>query len=434
MSPTLIGGLGLVVLFALLATGMPIGFAMAIIGFAGFAWLGGVKGALTQLASVSYSSVASYMMTVLPLFLLMGQFAFVSGLTQGAYNAMHKWLGRLPGGLSMATIGGCAAFAAVCGSSVATASTMTAVALPEMNRYKYDPKLSLGSIAAGGTLGILIPPSVPFIIYSIFAEESVGRLFMAGIFPGIILSSLFVITIYVRAKRSPALGPPGPKTSWREKLGAVKDIWPVALLAFLVLGGIWGGVFSPIEAGGAGAFCALIIGMARRQLSVQKITSSIRDTVKTTAMIFTILIGAMIFNYFIVLSQLPAELARFIESVQWSPIGVLVGILFIYIILGCLMDTMAMTVLTLPIFIPLIRSLGFDLVWFGVVFVIITEMALITPPIGMNVFVISGMAKDVPMYTVFRGIIIFVVAMAICEALVIIFPQIALFLPNSMIG
>ena len=434
MSPTLIGGLGLVVLFALLATGMPIGFAMAIVGFAGFAWLGGVKGALTQLASVSYSSVASYMMTVLPLFLLMGQFAFVSGLTQGAYYAMYKWLGRLPGGLAMATIGGCAAFAAVCGSSVATASTMSSVAYPEMKRYKYDPKLSLGSIAAGGTLGILIPPSVPFIIYAIFAEESVGRLFMAGIFPGIILSSLFIITIYIRTKRSLSLGPPGPETSWREKLSAVKDIWPVALLAFLVLGGIWGGVFSPIEAGGAGAFCALIIGLARRQLSVQKITSSIRETVRTTAMIFTILIGAMIFNYFIVLSQLPAELARFIENVEWPAIGVLVGILIIYIILGCLMDTMAMTVLTLPIFIPLIKSLGFDLVWFGVVFVIITEMALITPPIGMNVFVISGMAKDVPMYTVFRGIITFVVAMAVCEALVIIFPQIALFLPNSIIG
>jgi C4-dicarboxylate transporter DctM subunit len=434
MSPVAIGVLGLVVLFALLAIGMPIGFAMALVGFVGFALITGWQGALTQLGAVPFSTVHSYILTVLPLFLLMGQFAFVSGLTEGAYYGMHKWLGRLPGGLAMATIGGCAAFAAVCGSSMATASTMSSVAYPEMNRYKYDPKLALGSIAAGGTLGILIPPSIPFIIYAIFAEESVGRLFMAGVFPGIILSTLFILTIYIRTKRMPSLGPPGPRTTWLDRLSAVKDIWPVALLAFLVLGGIWGGVFTPVEAGGAGAFCAFVIGLARRQLTIKNIASSIRDTVRLTAMIFTILIGAMIFNYFIVMTQLPAELAMFIQNVEWPPIGVLVGILFIYIILGCLMDTMAMTVLTLPIFIPLITNLGFDLVWFGVVFVVICEMALITPPIGMNVFVISGMAKDVPMYSIFRGIIWFVVAMAVCEALVIIFPQIALFLPNTMIG
>ena len=434
MSPILIGVLGLVVLFALLALGMPIGFAMALVGFAGFTLIIGLKGALVQLATVPYVSVASYIMSVLPLFLLMGQLAFVSKLTEGAYYGMHKWLGRLPGGLSMATIGGCAAFAAVCGSSVATASTMSSVAYPEMKRYKYEPKLALGSIAAGGTLGILIPPSVPFIVYAVFAEESVGRLFIGGIFPGILLASLFMLVIYARASLTPSLGPRGPKTTWREKLTAGKDLWPVAILALLVLGGIWGGVFSPTEAGGIGAFSALLIGLGRKQLTIQNVIFSLKETIKMTSMVFTILIGAMIFNYLIVVSELSMELARFVGALPWPPMGILVAILVVYLILGCLMDTVAMTVLTLPIFLPLLISLNFDLVWFGVVFTIMCEMALITPPIGMNVFVISGVAKDVPMYDIFRGVIPFWVAMMICEALVVAFPQIALFLPNSMVG
>jgi C4-dicarboxylate transporter DctM subunit len=433
MSPLLIGVLGLVALFALLALGMPIGFAMALVGFAGYAVIAGMQGALMQLSMVPYTTVASYIMSVLPLFLLMGQFAYISGLTKGAYYAMHKWIGHLPGGLAMATIGGCAAFAAVCGSSVASASTMTKVSLPEMNRYKYDPTLSMGSIAAGGTLGILIPPSTGFIIYAIFAEESVGKLFIGGIIPGILLSILFILAIYVVTKRMPELGPRGPRTTWRDKLTAGKDIWPVAILALLVLGGIWGGVFSPTEAGGAGAFGAFVIGLARRKLDTQNIVDSLIDTAKMTGMIFTVLIGAMVFNYFIAISGLPADMARLIEALAWPSLGILIAILVIYLILGCLMDVMAMTVLTLPIFLPLLINQGFDLIWFGVVYVIMCEMALITPPIGMNVFVISGIAKDVPMYKIFRGIVPFLIALVVCEILVIAFPQLALFLPNSMI-
>jgi C4-dicarboxylate transporter DctM subunit len=389
---------------------------------------------LTQLANVPYSNVASYTLTVLPLFILMGEFAYVSGLVKGAYNAMHKWIGQLPGGLAMATIGGSAAFAAICGSSVASASTMCLVALPEMRRYKYAPSLATGSIACGGTLGILIPPSTPMVIYAIFASESVGRLFIAGIIPGIMLALLLMTVIYILVRIKPYLGPRGPKNSWRVRLTSFKDIWPVATLAILVLGGIWGGVFSPTEAAGAGAFAALIIGLIRKQVSTKAVFNSLNETVRMTAMIFTILIGAMIFNYFIVVSQIPAQLADLVDQLALPSIGVLLAILLIYLILGCLMDTMAMTVLTLPIFLPILLNLGFNLVWFGIIFVIMCEIALITPPIGMNVFVIAGMAQDIPMFTIFRGILPFLGAMFACLALVIAFPQIAMFLPSLMIG
>jgi C4-dicarboxylate transporter, DctM subunit len=433
MNPSIIGWIGLVCLFALMAMGMPIGFAMGLIGLVGFGMIAGFAGALTQLGIVPYASVASYTLTVLPLFILMGEFAFLSGMIRGAFSGAHKLLGHLPGGLAMATISGCAAFAAVCGSSVATAATMGTVALPEMQRYKYKPELSTGSIACGGTLGILIPPSTPMVIYAVFANESVGKLFMGGFLPGILLTALFIIVILIWVKISPSTGPRGPNTTWRVRFGAFKDIWPVFILAFLVLGGIWGGIFSPTEAAGVGAFGAFIIGLVRKQLKLKSVLNSLSDTIKTTAMVFTILIGAMIFNYFIVICGIPKQLAEMVASLSLPPLGILICILFVYFLLGCLMDTMAMTVLTLPIFLPILHNLGFDLVWFGIIFVIMCEMALVTPPMGMNVFVISGMAKGIPMYTIFRGIFPFLAAMVICLVLVIAFPQIVMFLPNSMI-
>jgi C4-dicarboxylate transporter DctM subunit len=433
MSPISIGVIGLVVLFGFLALGIPIGFAMALVGFAGYAVIAGLPAALTQIGTVPFTTVSSYTLTVLPLFILMGEFAFTSGLVRGAYFAMHKWVGHLPGGLAIATVGASAAFAAVCGSSVASASLMTSVAYSEMKSYQYNPKLALGSIACGGTLGILIPPSNAMILYCIFSDQSVGQLFMAGFLPGILLTLLFIIVVYVTVKIDPTQGPRAREVTWHEKLSAIKDIWPVAILAIFVLGGIWGGVFSPAEAAGAGAFGALVIGLVRRQITKKNVMTSLTNTVKTTAMIFTILIGAMIFNYFIVVAQIPTVLATFVENLALPPMGVLLAVLVVYLILGSLMDTMAMTVLTLPIFVPMLLNLGFDLVWFGIVFVIMCEMALVTPPIGMNVFVVSGMAGDVPMYTIFRGITPFLLAMVLCLALVIAFPQIALFLPHSMI-
>jgi C4-dicarboxylate transporter, DctM subunit len=433
ISPIMIGWIGLLVLFAVMATGIPIGLAMALVGFIGYVVIAGVPAAVSQIQTVPFSTVASYDMTLLPLFVLMGEIAFFSGLIRGAYETLYKWLGHLPGGLAMATIGGCAAFAAICGSSVACASTMTSIAYPEMKRFNYDSRLSTGSIAAGGTLGILIPPSTPMVIYALFAQVSIGKLFIGGVLPGLLLTAMFMIAIFVWAKVNPSVGPSGAKISWIERIKSIKDVWPVIILAGIILGGIWGGVITAMEAAGVGAFAAFVIGLATRKISWQSTKLSLDRTLQTTAMIFTILIGAMIFNYFIVMSGIPAQLAALVTKTALPAFGVLAVILIIYLILGCVMDTMAMTVLTLPIFLPILTNLGFDLVWFGIIFVIMCEMALITPPIGMNVFVMSGMVREVPMYQIFRGIWPFLGCMVGCLILVIIFPQIPMTLVRLMI-
>jgi C4-dicarboxylate transporter, DctM subunit len=433
MSPLLIGGIGLLVLFAILATGLPIGIAMALVGFVGYGIIAGFPAALIQLQAVPYTSVASYTLTIIPLFILMGELAFNAGLITGAYNAAHKWLGQLRGGLALTTIMGCAGFAAICGSSMATASTMTSIAYPEMKRYQYDSKLALGAIACGGTLGILIPPSNVMVIYAIFAEVSVGKLFMSGIFPGILMAALMMLTVIIWTRIYPAAGPAGTRTTLKEKILSIKSVWPVLVLAVIVLGGIWSGVMTAMEAAGVGALVTLIIGLLLRKMTFQNIVSSLRATIKTTAMMFVVLVGAMIFNYFIVMSGVPNQLATFVGNLALPPLAILICIIFVYLFLGMLMDTMAMTVLTLPIFLPVLTGLGFDMIWFGIIFVIMGEMALVTPPIGMNVFVISGMVKEVPMYTIFKGIFPFVAAMSVCLIIIIAFPQIALFLPQSMI-
>lgn len=434
MSPEIVGVIGLLILFVLLFAGMPIGLGMALMGFLGFAYLWGLDASLVQIGVTSYTSVAAQAMSVIPLFIVMGHFAFASAVTKDAYDAAHMALGRLPGGLAMSTIAASAGFAACTGSSLASAATMTKVALPEMLRYKYDHKLATGSIAAGGTLGILIPPSVPMIVYAIITETSIGKLFIAGIVPGILLATLFMVVIYIMAKAMPPMGgPPAIKASWRTIPAIAVRVWPALLLAAVVMGGIWGGVFSPTEAGGIGAFAALIIALARRKLTKQNFIEALKDTTKTTAMIFVIVIGAMIFGAFITISGLPVALVTFLGGIEMPSTAVLVIILIVYVFLGCIMDTLAITLITLPIIFPLILSLGFDPIWFGILYTINVEMALVTPPIGINVFIISGMAKDIPMYTIFRGVLPFLVAMVVCTALVIAFPQIALFLPGTMV-
>jgi len=332
----------------------------------------------------------------------------------------------------MATVIGCAAFGAICGSSIATASTMTSVAYPEMKRYKYAPKLSLGSIACGGNLGVLIPPSNAMVIYAIFASVSIGQLFMSGIIPGIILTGLFMGAIFLWTKIEPGLAMPGARSTWIERAKAVGSAWPIAILAVVVLGGIYAGVFSATEAAGVGAFGALAIGLGLRTLTGKDIYRSLLRTVKTTAMIFLILIGAMIFNYFIVMTGIPAWLANAVGGLAVSRYLVLVLILFIYLILGAIMDTMAMTVLTLPIFVPLLTNLGFDLIWFGIIFIVMSSFATVTPPVGINVFVVSGMVKEVPMYTIFSGVGPFLIATAMLLVIIIVFPDVVLFLPNAM--
>lgn len=432
MSPIVIGLIGIFLLLILLALRMQIGFCMALVGFLGFDILCSFKSSFSVLGMEFYKTASSYSLTVIPLFILMGQFANYSGMGFEIYQTVYRWIGFLPGGLSMATIGACAGFAAISGSSLATAATMGMVALPEMKRFKYADSLATGCIAAGGTLGILIPPSTVMIIYGILTEQPIATLFIAGIIPGLLLSSLFMATIYIMAKRNPDLGPPGPKFTMREKIVSMKNTWSILSLFLLVIGGLYGGWFTPTEAAGVGAFGAFSITLLRRKLTWDNLRGSLYQTTLTTAMVFAILIGASIFGYFLTVSQIPEQLSNWIAGLGLNRYLVMAMIVFIYMVLGCFMEGLAIMVLTIPVIYPLVINLGFDPIWFGVIITLVMEMSLITPPVGVNVFVISGIAKDVPMYTIFKGVLPFWGAMVICIALLIAFPQLALFLPGTM--
>jgi tripartite ATP-independent transporter DctM subunit len=429
-----LGIIGFAVLFFLIFVfKIPIGFAMAIVGFVGIYLISSANAALGSLSTIPYRTVAFSSMSVIPMFILMGEYAFHSGIISDSYRTVHKWIGHLPGGLAMATIGGCAAFAACCGSSVACCTVMVPVAWPEMQKYKYAPPLALGTIAAGGTLGVLIPPSTGFVIYGILAEQSIGKLLIAGLLPGILLSAAFMVSIYISVRMRPSLvGVPGTKASWPERLISLKGVWLVLLLGVMVLGSIWLGLCTPEEAGGLGALATLIIALGRRSLNKRQFVDSLLNTARTTAMVFTILIGAMIFNSFLAITGLPNVLSEFVSNLSMPPTAILVTILIFYFLLGSVMDPLAMTILTLPVILPTLIQLDVNLIWFGVLYTIMTELAMITPPIGINVFVISGMAKDVDMYGIFRGVLPFVIAMIITLAVLIYFPIISLILPEAM--
>lgn len=426
-----IGILGVIFLFILILLRMHIGVALGIVGLIGIAVLTNVDSALVKLANTAYSQTSLYIMSVIPVFLLMGELAFTSGLSQEAYNTVHKWVGHLPGGLAMATTGACAAFAAVCGSSSATAMVMVSISLPEMRKRKYDHGFALGSIASGGTLGILIPPSAAFILYGIITEQSIGKLFLSGILPGILLTALFMIFIYIWVKRNPTLGPGGSKFSWRERLISLKTVWTVLTLFVVVMGGIYSGIFTVNEAAGIGVFVAFLIALVRRRLTRANIVASLMNSLRATGMIFVLIIGAMLFNYFLALSGVTTALADFITSLPVPPIGIIIGILILYLILGCLMDAFAMLLILVPVVYPVVVGLGFDPIWFGTITVIMVETGLITPPIGLNVFIISGMARDVPITSIYRGITPFIIAALVCVAIVVAFPQIALLVPYA---
>jgi tripartite ATP-independent transporter DctM subunit len=434
MDPLMLGALGILVMIALFFMRMPIAVAMGIIGIVGMGLLVGFEAGLNLLRTAPFDSIAKYSLSVVPLFILMGSFCFRAGVSQELYNTVHKWLGHLRGGLAMATVAACAGFAAVSGSSLATAATMGTVALPEMKKYKYDPALATGAISAGGTMGILIPPSTVLIIYGILTEESIATLFIAGILPGVLEAVFYIATIYIICRINPLAGPAGPKTNLFEKIIALKDTWPIITLFLVVMGGIYTGVFSPNEAAGIGAFCALIIALVKRKINVKGIFSSLEDTLKTTAMIFAILIGAIILGYFMTSTRLPYELANIVGELKVNRYIVFAGILAVYVILGCVMIPMAMVIMTIPIVFPLVVSLGFDPIWFVIITVMIFEIAQITPPVCMNVFIIQGVAKDVPMATIYRGILPFLIADIIHVAILMVFPQIALFLPSLMQG
>ncbi len=431
MSPVQVGLLGIVLLLLLLFSRIWIGVAMALVGFLGFAYLGSLEGALSLLKVVPLRFIADYTLSVVPLFILMGVVTYEAGISEDLYRTAHKWLGQQPGGLAVATIGACAAFSATCGSSTACAVIMSKIALPEMKKYNYDTRLAAGTVAAGGTLGILIPPSLGFILYAILTESSVGMLFMAGIFPGLLLATLFSISIILITRRNEQLNLRQPKITFKEKIISLKHTGPMLALFFLVIGGLYMGVFTPGEAGAIGAFGAIVIGIARKRLSYRKFLAALVETGQTTCMMLFLLLGAMIFMRFMAISNLPFALAALLEEIQMSRYLVLAVMLFIYILLGMFLDIISSQILTIPIIFPVVLAMNFDPIWFGVLMIVIQEMGLITPPIGLNVFMVSG-ASDVPVGTIFAGVWPFVIAMAICIILIILFPQIALFLPNTM--
>ena len=434
MSPLTAGIIGIALLFLLFASGMPIGFVMALVGWLGYVYLGSLDAGLNILGITFYAGGTSYTLSVIPLFMLMGQFAAHSGLSRDIYHTVEKWVGNRLGGLAMATIGACAGFAAISGSSVATAATMGTVALPEMKKYNYGQSLATGTVAAGGTLGILIPPSTTFVFYAILTEQSVGKLFIAGIFPGALLALLFILTIAIQVRLKPEIAPRGLGSSLKEKMISLKGIWGMIVLFIIVMGGIYTGVFTPTEAAGVGAFGAFLFSLSKRQMSWKTFLGSLRMTAQTTAMIFIIIISAHIFGYFLAITRIPSELAAYMIDLAVSKYIILAVVIILYTILGMFLEGFAILVLTIPIIQPLMVDLGFDPIWLGVVITIMMEMSLITPPVGVNVFVIKGVAKDVPMYTIFRGIWPFWIAMLVCLIILSFFPQIALLLPDAMHG
>lgn len=418
-------------LFALLILGAHLGLAMSAVAIVGTGLIIGVDGALSLAGLSVYESAQSFDLSVIPLFVLMGTFASKSGISSDLFTAFNSWLHKRRGGLAHASIAACAAFGAVCGSSLATAATMGQVALPEMQRYGYSGKLATGSVAAGGTIGILIPPSVIMLIYGILTETSVGDLFLAGIIPGVLLTLFFMITVVLVTRLDPNAAPTITELPADNLEGsAFSKVWPTLLLFILVIGGIYSGVFTPTEAAGFGAVGALIIGVLMRRLNWQLIGESLMDTVQTTSMIFLILIGAILFSAFLSLSGTPALMGEWVVGLSLSPLMTIALIVVIYILLGAFLDTMAMIILSVPIFFPIVMNMGFDPVWFGVLVVLVVELALITPPMGINVFVIKGISNDVPLSQVFLGVLPFCIALLAMIVLVIAMPGVVTFLPE----
>jgi tripartite ATP-independent transporter DctM subunit len=430
--PMAIGIICTFLMMICLFAGVPIAAAIGFCGIAGIWYLQGFDSAGAILKMTVFTSVSEYLFTVLPLFIGMGFLAFAAGLSENLYQCFYRVFGGLRGSLAMATVGGSAGFAAICGDSMATAATMGSVALPEMKKLKYDDALASGCLAAGGTLGILIPPSIGFIIYGMITEQSVGKLFMAGVLPGFILAMLFCGVIYVKCMLNPSAGPAGPSANVAQRIKALWDIWPILLISFVVIGGLYAGIFTPTEAGAVGLIAAIFLGLILGRFTWKSFFEALLSTAEISAMIFTVLIGVNVFNYFIAFTDVSQAMTGFVVGLHVSPYLTLTAILIMYAILGSIMAIIPMMMITIPMILPIIIDLGFDPIWFGVLMVIMMEMGLITPPIGINVFIIAGVAKDIEMSTVFRGITVFVLAMALLIVILMIFPDIALVLPNSM--
>ncbi|MDP9604717.1 TRAP transporter, DctM subunit [Variovorax sp. YR750] len=432
MNPDAVAILGFVALFALMLLRVPVGMAMGLVGVVGYSYLVGPGPALKLVGQTSMRTVTDYTFGVIPMFMLMGALVSVSGVSRELFKAANSMIGHLRGGLGVATVVACGGFAAICGSSVATAATFSAVAYPEMRRFNYPQSFSTGVIAAGGTLGAILPPSTVLAVYAILTQQDIGKLFMAGIVPGILAMAMYVLTIAVIVKTRPGWLPGGEVKPWSERLKDLKNVWAPLVLFVFVIGGLYGGFFTPTEAGGVGASGAFILGLVRRKLDGPKIREALLSATRTAAAVFTVLIGALLFGYFLTITQSPQKLTEFLTGLGIGRYGVLALIMLMYLVLGCLMDAMAMIILTVPIIYPVIVHLGFDPIWFGVIIVMTVELGLIHPPVGMNVFVIKSVVKDVSFTTIFKGVLPFIVTDIVRLVILIAFPIIALWLPTRM--
>ncbi|MCM3759873.1 TRAP transporter large permease [Alkalihalobacillus oceani] len=435
MSPELIGLLCIILLFVLLLLRVPVGMSLLLVGFLGYIAISNLSVANAQLGISGFGTASSHSLSVMPMFILMGLFLSFSGLAKELFKAVDSWVGHFRGGLGMATIGAAAIFSSISGSSSATTATLARIAIPEMSQYKYHPQLSSATVAVGGTLGFLIPPSVILILYGVLTHEPIGPLLIAGLLPGIIMAFMFMVTIYIQIRRNPSLAPVNADVMpFKERFKSLSTIWPFLLIFLLSIGGIYLGIFTPTEAGGVGALGALVVSIMTKRMNWKNFVESLGESVRLTAMIFLILIGANLFAQFLAKSRIPTGITQTITSLEVSPYVILFGILFVLFILGLFMEGIAILVLTLPIIYPLVMELGFNGIWFGVIIVMVINMGLITPPLGINVFIINGVARDIPIPTIFRGVIPMLVTMLIFTVLLVIFPDVVLLLPNIMNG
>ncbi len=432
MDPVITGLLGIGVLLFLFALNMPVSFAMAFVGFLGFGYLVSWDAAASLLIRDMFSQLSNYPLNVIVLFVLMGSFAFASGMSGRMYESAHKLAGKMPAGLAIATILACSGFAAICGSTAATAATIGRVALPEMRRYGYSQRLATGCIASAGGIGILIPPSTIFIVYGILTEQSIGSLFAAGIIPGLVLTVLFVLTVFLLTWIDKDIAPPGEPSTLKEKITAIWRISDVFLLFCLSIGGMFLGWFSPNQAAGVGAAGALALGLMHRALNWQKFANATKEGVRTACMIMLLIAGASVFGKFMAVTTIPAKLSMWVSSLALPPIGIMILICLFYMISGCFIDAMALIMLTIPIIYPVVLELNYDPVWFGVVIVLISQIAVVTPPVGVNVYVIKGIAPEAPIASIFRGTFPFLIAMAVLLAGIIMFPDLVLWFPNLL--
>jgi tripartite ATP-independent transporter DctM subunit len=429
MTPEVVGILSIILMIVLFLIRVPVAFAMGIAGLVGFMFLSDVRSALSLLPQDFYETFSSYPFSVITMFILMGNYSFASGISRKLFDAAYSWIGHIRGGMTIATIFGSAFFGAICGSSTATAATMGKISFPEMKKYNYDDSLATSSIAAGGVLGILIPPSTVFLVYGLLTEQSVGKLFIAGVLPGILLTILFAINVFFLCWRNPALGPPGAATTFKEKLRATKGIIETLILFSLAIGGLFLGWFSPTEAGAIGAGGAILIGVVRRDLNWHNFIEASMDGLRISCMILFIIAGATVFGHLMAITRIPFNLSEWLGELPIPRAAIMGLIIFIYFIGGCFIDAMALIVLTIPIFFPIVIKLGFDPIWFGVVIVLVGGIGVVTPPVGVNVFVIRGIS-GVPLEVIFKGIWSFVIAILIAIAILMVFPQIATFLPS----